>query len=77
MEPIPVESALNIAIGTGGIALVLGKRAHHLTAIDLTPALMRSAENKLKNPHKKDHIGNYSLQIMDVLDLNLLKNQLI
>ncbi len=44
MEPTSVEHALDIATGTGEMALVLGKRAKKTTAIDLTTALMESAQ---------------------------------
>lgn len=71
MEPTSVEHALDIATGTGEMALVLGKRAKKTTAIDLTTALMESAQKKLMKAQKQGKIGDFSLQIMDVLNLDL------
>ena len=58
------ELLLDVCTGTGKIALELAKRAPkgHITAIDISPGMLRLAEAKAAQTERK----NISFQIMDV-----------
>ncbi len=71
LEPSRVERGIDLGTGTGEMALVLGKRCEHITAIDITPSLLKVAKKKLLTAKKRGNLGDFDIKIMDVLNLNL------
>lgn len=48
MAPVKGQSVLDVATGTGRIAVHLAKQGAHVTALDLTPEMMHEAKQKAR-----------------------------
>ncbi len=63
--PGPCAHALDIGCGTGGFTRLLAQRAQHVLALDLSPQMMRVAQERSIN------LGNIEYQVADVLKYEL------
>lgn len=71
LEPTRFKEGLDLGTGTGEMALVLGQRCEHLTAIDVVPSLLGVARKKLTNAKKIGKLSEFDIKTMDILDLQL------
>ncbi|MBD3353815.1 MAG: methyltransferase domain-containing protein [Candidatus Lokiarchaeota archaeon] len=60
------HSLLDLGCGTGDEAIVLAKRGHDITAIDISPAMIEIAKKKAEKFGVKDNIDFKTLSIEDL-----------
>jgi len=63
--PAQCDQALDIGCGTGGFSRLLAQRAHHVLALDLSPQMVRIAQERSSS------FSNIEYQVADVLKLDL------
>lgn len=65
IDPEPVDTVLDVACGTGSLALSLAQHVDRVTGIDLTPAML----NQAREAQSKYGVNNVDWQIGDAAAL--------
>ncbi|MBN1336789.1 MAG: class I SAM-dependent methyltransferase [Deltaproteobacteria bacterium] len=63
----PGESVIDIACGTGALSLTLARHAGHVTGLDLSEDMVRTARRKAE----RRKLDNTSFEVHDVTDLSV------
>lgn len=69
LEPVKVESGLDLATGTGVAALILSNHCRNVAAIDLSPAMLVVADRRLKALVHAGKLDSYQTRVMDCTSL--------